>query len=118
VPEPISPAQKLNQLLRGFPESAITACSRYQETRSLADFETATNEIIQHHLDKEKKVIVSELPEGTTLVEELGLDSLTMVEMVFLFEDIFAAEVPIEELTKIKTLGELRIVLRNRLPSV
>jgi 3-hydroxyacyl-[acyl-carrier-protein] dehydratase len=108
---------RIRQLLRGFPEAAIEACQHFEQTRSVAVFEDAMSRIIQHHLETPTATDVSALPGSTRLVEDLGLDSLTMVEMVFLFEDLFATKIPPEELTKVVTLEDLRTLLKARLPA-
>jgi acyl carrier protein len=113
----IVPSEKLRTLLRGFPEPAILACARYEATGSPEAFDEATCRLIQHHLEKPPATDVAQMPGSTRLIDDLGLDSLTMVELVFLFEDVFAAKVSQEELTKIVTLDELRALLRSQLPA-
>lgn len=116
-PDSSAPPDRIRQLLRGFPEAAIDACRRFEDTGSLAAFDEALSRIVQHHLDKPPATDVASLPGSTRLVEDLGLDSLTMVEMVFLFEDLFSTKIPPEDLTKVVTLEDLRTLLKTRLPS-
>lgn len=112
-----TPPDRIRQLLRGFPETAISACQQFEATGSPAAFDDALGRIIQHHLDQPPATDVAQLPGSTRLVEDLGLDSLTMVEMAFLFEDLFSTKIPPEELTKVATLDDLRTLLRARLPA-
>ena len=116
-PDASAPPDRIRQLLRGFPEAAIDACRRFEETGSLAAFDDALCRIIHHHLDQPRAADVASLPGNTRLVEDLGLDSLTMIEMVFLFEDLFATKIPPEDLTKVVTLEDLRTLLKARLPA-
>lgn len=116
-PDSSAPPDRIRQLLRGFPEAAIDACRRFEETGSPEAFDDALSRIIHHHLDKPPAADLASLPGTTRLVEDLGLDSLTMVEMVFLFEDLFATKIPPEDLTKVTTLEELRTLLKARLPA-
>ena len=113
----IVPSEKLRTLLRGFPEPAILACARYQATGSSEAFDEAACRLIQHHLEKPPPTDIAQMPGDTRLAEDLGLDSLTLVEMIFLFEDVFAAKVPQEELMKIVTLDDLRAMLKAQLPA-
>jgi 3-hydroxyacyl-[acyl-carrier-protein] dehydratase len=116
-PDAAVPSEPLRKLLRGFPEPAIEACARYQATGSPEVFEEAVGRVIHHYLDKPAVADLRQLPGTTRLVEDLGLDSLTMVEMVFLFEDLFATKIPTEALKQIATLDDLRTLLKAHLPA-
>ena len=47
-----------------------------------------------------------EIKMETRLVEDLGADSLDVVELVMAFEDEFGIELPDEEIAKMKTIGD------------
>lgn len=49
------------------------------------------------------------------LVEDLGLDSLDAVELAISVERKFDIEVPEEELTKLKTVGDMVALVESRL---
>jgi acyl carrier protein len=113
----IIPSEKLRLLLRGFPEAALQACARFEATGSPDAFDEAVCRILQHHLDPAPATDLGQMPGTTRIRDDLGLDSLTVIEMVFLFEDLFSAKVPQEELMKIVTLDDLRALLKARLPA-
>ena len=49
-----------------------------------------------------------ELNENTTFVDDMGIDSVDVVELVVELEDEFGLdEIPEEELRKIRTIGDL-----------
>ena len=50
-------------------------------------------------------VDVNELTNDKSFVEDLGADSLDMVELVMALEDEFATDIPDEEAEKITTIG-------------
>lgn len=106
---------RLRELLRGFPEETIAACIEYQATGGAEAFDRAVFGVITHHLSPPPAQPIAGLPGTTPLVAGLGLDSITVVEMVFLFEDLFAVNLPQEELMKIVTLDDLRNLLRAHL---
>ena len=55
----------------------------------------------------------TELTEQTDLVGTLGLDSITVINMVVELEDAYDISVPLNALADIRTAGELaRLVLR------
>jgi len=59
---------------------------------------------------------VEQLVPEARLVEDLGLDSLDAVELAISVERKFDIEVPEEELTMIKTVGDMVSLVESRLP--
>ncbi len=64
-------------------------------------------------LERVKKVTVEELGvkeeevvEAASFTEDLGADSLDVVELVMAFEDEFSIEIPDDEVGEIKTVGD------------
>ncbi len=92
-------------------------CARYQATGDLAAFDRAFLGLVHHHLSPKPPRPLSTYPGTTALVAELGLDSITMVELVFIFEDLFRVKLPQEELMKIVTIDDLRALLHRSLPA-
>lgn len=67
----------------------------------------------QDILNRVKKVTVEELGvkeeevvESASFTEDLGADSLDVVELVMAFEDEFSIEIPDDEVGEIKTVGD------------
>ena len=63
--------------------------------------------------EKVKQVIVDqlsvnpeELADDASFIEDLGADSLDIVELVMEFEEQFGVDIPDEEAEKISTVGE------------
>ena len=59
--------------------------------------------ILSEQFDVEEDSITQE----TSMVEDLGADSLDVVDLLMSLEDEFEIEVPDEEIENIKTVGEL-----------
>lgn len=64
-------------------------------------------------MDKIKKIIVdqlgvdeSKISEDSSFVDDLGADSLDIVELIMAFEEEFDIEIPDEDAEKIKTVGD------------
>ena len=56
-----------------------------------------------------------ELTEDMTFKDDLGADSIDLVELVMAFEDEYGIEVPYEELEKrVKTVGDVVEFLRDQ----
>ena len=56
---------------------------------------------------KQLAVPYEQVTEDASFVDDLGADSLDMVEMIMNFEEEFGIEVPDEDAEKIKTVGDL-----------
>jgi acyl carrier protein len=61
-----------------------------------------------------KKILVdrsgvdeSKITENSSFIDDLGLDSLDIVELIMLFEEEFNLEIPDKDMEKIKTVGDL-----------
>lgn len=59
--------------------------------------------ILSEQFDKEEDEITTE----TTLADDLGADSLDVVDLLMSIEDEFEVEIPDEEVENIKTVGAL-----------
>ncbi len=60
-------------------------------------------DILQEQFDVEADKITAE----TALIDDLGADSLDLVDLVMSFEDNFNIEIPEDELENIKTVGDI-----------
>jgi acyl carrier protein len=103
--------------LRGFPPATVAACLAFRAQGDPAALDTAITGIIQHLLPKRPDQPVASFPGTALLVEDLGLDSFSMVEMTFIFEDVFGAPLAQEELVKVRTLDDLRALIQRSIPS-
>ena len=59
--------------------------------------------ILSEQFDVEEDSITAE----TRISEDLGADSLDVVDLLMSLEDVFEVEVPDDEIENIKTVGEL-----------
>ncbi len=59
-------------------------------------------EIISQQLD----VDMGQIKEESQFIEDLGADSLAIVELVLAFEEEFEIEIPDEDTEKIRTVGD------------
>ncbi len=71
--------------------------------------------------EKVKDIIVEQLgvnPEQVTptasFIEDLGADSLDIVELVMAFEEEFSVEVPDEDAEKLQTVGDVNKYIEER----
>jgi len=74
------------------------------------DLETRVKEIIADQLGVE----IEKLKEDANFVQDLGADSLDVVELVMAFEEEFGIEIPDEDAEKIRTVGDVIKYLKER----
>jgi len=65
-------------------------------------------------MDRIKKIIVNQLgvdgskiTENSSFSDDLGADSLEIIELILVFEEEFGIEIPDEDAEKIKTVGDV-----------
>jgi len=67
-------------------------------------------EIISQQLD----VDMGQIKEASQFIEDLGADSLAIVELVLAFEEQFEIEIPDEDTEKIRTVGDAVTYITSR----
>jgi acyl carrier protein len=81
-----------------------------QEVKEVGAFsEDRVKEIIA----KELEVDVKQLTPEAKFIEDLGADSLDIVELVMALEEEFGLEIPDEEADKLKTVGDAMNYLKS-----
>ena len=66
------------------------------------DIAEKVKEIVSQQLDVE----IGEVKEEARFIEDLGADSLAIVELVLAFEEQFEIDIPDEDTEKIATVGD------------
>ena len=66
------------------------------------DIALQVREIVSKQLD----VDMEKVQAGASFIDDLGADSLAIVELVLKFEDQFDLEIPDEDTEKIRTVGD------------
>ena len=68
----------------------------------MADHSAKVKDIIEKELGVERE----KLTEGASFIEDLGADSLDIVEQVMEFEKEFNIDIPDEDAEKLRTVGD------------
>lgn len=66
------------------------------------DIEQKVKEIVSQQLD----VDVAQIKPESQFIDDLGADSLAIVELVLAFEEQFEIDIPDEDTEKIRTVGD------------
>jgi acyl carrier protein len=70
--------------------------------------------IIERFVEPERRGKLENAPDTLVVAEELGLDSLTMVEVVLAVEDATGATVGDDEVQKLRTLGDIKNFIKSK----
>jgi len=75
----------------------------------MSDIKAQVSEIICEQLD----VKPEDIEESKTFTDDLGADSLAIVELVLALEERFDVKIPDDEVDKIKTVGDAVNYIKN-----
>lgn len=76
----------------------------------MSDIESAVTEIICEQLD----VKAEDVDASKSFTDDLGADSLAIVELVLAFEEKFDVKIPDDEVDNIKTVGDAVSYIKSR----
>jgi acyl carrier protein len=77
----------------------------------MADHSAKVKDIIEKELGVERE----KLTEGASFIEDLGADSLDIVELVMEFEKEFNIDIPDEDAEKLRTVGDATTYLNSKI---
>lgn len=101
--------------LQGHPPGTVLAYERFLEKRDPQHLDTLVLEIIRYNHPDPQTLRLEQLQPESRLNQDMGMDSVAMIETVFLLEDLLGIEVPNADLEPIQTLGDLRAYLNRRI---
>lgn len=100
--------QALRDALRRCSQETVEAALRYRANGDPAECPTIVLGILERFLEPEQRPQLQSQDPGLDLAGDLGLDSLLMVEVVILVEEVLQVSVANEELRHLRTLGDLQ----------
>ena len=68
---------------------------------------------VKEVIAKQLRIDISEISDDAAVVEDLGADSLDVVDIIMAIEDEFKVEVPDTEVENIKTVGDVVNYIEN-----
>lgn len=114
--QPSTEMERAKNLLRGYPEGALSSAKSFFETRRTEHLDALVISILTYHLPANPagKPDVAAMPRSTLLVQDLAFDSLSAVEMSFLLQDLFAVHIPDKDLVTLQTVDDLLKLVRGK----
>lgn len=86
----------------------------YQTKRTPEGLAKIVLGVLTHHAGEALRAKQAEKGDGVLLIEDLGFDSLALVEISFQAEEFVGIVIQIEDFAGIKTLGDLQGFLRAK----
>ena len=105
----------LKEGLRRCSPETIAAAIRYRQTGDLDAIPVIVFGILDRYQPATAPIKLSEANENTRLIEDVGLDSLTLLEIVLSIEEVLKLRIENEELREIHTLGQLNRFLHAKI---
>ena len=101
-------------LKRCSPATYYAAC-KFRHTGDLAQLPAIVLGVIERYVERELRTKLRDNPDPLRLREDLGLDSLTMMEVVMLAEEVLKISISNEELTELRTIADVQRFMRAKL---
>jgi acyl carrier protein len=118
---PAEAKRRANVELAGFPEPIAEAYLDFTQTGDVGLLRYFVLGIMQFYLVRPPQLPLTDLPGSTRLVEDLGCDSLTIIDMLFLVERLLDIRLNDNELSRATTIdGMIELfhgVVLNKIPS-
>jgi 3-hydroxyacyl-[acyl-carrier-protein] dehydratase len=113
---PVTPEQeaKLRESFKRCSPETIAAILRYRNEKDIGSVITSVHGIIERYVKSEDAKGISERPDATRLGEDLGIDSLTMLEIVMSIEEALDFRIEDSDARNIRTLGDVRKYVDDR----
>ena len=103
-----SSEQSLRDALKRCRPAVLTAALTYRHNRDAALLPVIISGVIERFVEPDLRPRLTNPHDDLRLADDLGLDSLTMMEIVLLTEDVFHINISTEELRHLCTLGQIK----------
>jgi len=104
----------LSDVLKHCSAATYEAACRYRQTSDAHLLSTIIGGIIERYVDRDARARLRSVRDELRLVEDLGLDSLTMMEIVSQVEDALQVTISDADLRHFRTLGDVRRYIECR----
>jgi len=91
------------------------AASGFRRTGSAEYLPAIIHGLIEQYVERVARATLARADDDLRLVEDLAIDSLTMLEIVYLAEDVLQISIENEDLRPFRTVGDIKRFLASRL---
>ena len=106
--------QEIRAALKRCSSETVNAALQFPQTHSAEDLAIIIHGVLQRDLPDTHGDALEKATDATRLIDDLGMDSFGMMEVVMTAEEVFGITIPNQELRDITTLGALRTYLLSK----
>ena len=107
--------QQITKSLKRCSEATLAAALRFEESRDLDELPAIVLGVLERDAATPKPEGIATATDESRLIEDIGMDSFGMIEVVITAEEVLGITVATQEMSGIRTLGELKAFLRSKL---
>jgi len=107
-------AERLEEKLERFPQRFREAVHSFKAKPAADLVDEIAMGLIEYHQGEIFRKTYAEKGDSVLLVEDVGLDSLAFIDISFEAEDFVGVVLEIQEFPEVKTLGDLKAILRRK----
>ena len=108
-----SDIENLEEVLKRCPDGTMYALLRYRNEGDLDALSTFLLGCIKRHTDEEYQSCLDSGDPSVSFVEDLGVDSMTMMEVVMMVEECLDVRLDNQDLMNIRTIGDLNAYIQK-----
>jgi 3-hydroxyacyl-[acyl-carrier-protein] dehydratase len=108
--KPLTPEDDalLRESLKRCSASTYEAASQFRKTKNTEHLPAIILGIIERFVEPDLRAKLKDPDDDLRLIEDLGIDSLTMMEIVILVEEVLQMSINNEELRHLRTIGDVK----------
>ncbi|MFO1484105.1 MAG: phosphopantetheine-binding protein [Verrucomicrobiaceae bacterium] len=107
--------EQITKSLKRCSEATVAAALRFEETRNLDELPAIILGVLERDAANPKPEGIAAATDDSRLIEDIGMDSFGMIEVVMTAEEVLGITVATQEMNGIRTLGDLKAFLRSKL---
>lgn len=105
--------ESLHSLLRRCSPKTVAAAQRFRRSKSMDEVPAIIHGVIERYVEIERKGLLQAPETHLRLNEDLGLDSLSMIEISMTLEDVLEVSLNEDELRRLRTLDDISRYVRQ-----
>ncbi len=110
TPKPFAPEDEaaLRESLKRCSPSTFEAAIQYRKTLNPEHVPAVVIGVIERFVEPDLRMKLKDADDDLRLIEDLGIDSLTMMEIVILVEEVLQMTINNDELRNLRTVGDVK----------
>jgi len=109
-------APRPEELLKHLPAHIRERFAHFQASGDPAAADEVVLAIVRDHVPARKQgTIPAAITDELSLTTDLGIDSVSIADAVFMLEEVFDVTIATKEIVRLSTVGDLRAFIRQKL---